>query len=60
MAKILFFSPNSAVWLFAYPEALVAEALKKENNEIVYIRAERLFQIIVFLCLLIVLRMKQV
>jgi hypothetical protein len=35
--KVLFFSPHSAIWVHAFPEALVAEALKQEGNEIVYV-----------------------
>jgi hypothetical protein len=35
--KVLFFAPHSAVWIHAFPEALVAEALAQEGNEIVYI-----------------------
>ncbi len=35
--KILFFSPHSAVWVHAFPEALVAEAAAQHGNEIVYI-----------------------
>jgi len=43
MAKILFFSPNSAVLSFADPEALVAEALREEGNEIIYITCGKAF-----------------
>jgi hypothetical protein len=35
--KVLFFSPHSAIWVHAFPEALVAEALAQEGNEIVYV-----------------------
>jgi hypothetical protein len=35
--RILFFSPHSAIWEHAFPEALVAEALLQNQNEIIYI-----------------------
>ena len=35
--KIMFFSPHAAIWLHAFPEALIAEALQQEGNEILYI-----------------------
>jgi hypothetical protein len=35
--KILFFAPHSAVWIHAFPEALVAESLKQAEHEIVYV-----------------------
>jgi hypothetical protein len=35
--RILFFAPYSAVWNHAFPEALVAEALKQGGHEIVYL-----------------------
>lgn len=35
--KILFFSPNSAIWVHAFPEALVAEAAAQQGNEVVYV-----------------------
>jgi hypothetical protein len=35
--KIIFFSPHSAIWIHAFPEALVAEALAQESNDIVYV-----------------------
>jgi len=35
--KILFFAPHSAIWVHAFPEALVAEALTQHGNEIVYV-----------------------
>jgi hypothetical protein len=35
--KILFFSPHSAIWVHAFPEALVAESLAQQGNEIVYV-----------------------
>jgi hypothetical protein len=35
--KVLFFAPHSAVWIHAFPEALVAESLKQAGHEIVYV-----------------------
>ncbi len=35
--KILFFAPHSAIWVHAFPEALVAEALAKAGHEILYV-----------------------
>jgi hypothetical protein len=35
--KILFFSPHSAIWVHAFPEALIAEALHQGGHEIVYV-----------------------
>ncbi|HEY3308697.1 MAG TPA: hypothetical protein VGJ93_09605 [Desulfuromonadaceae bacterium] len=35
--KIMFFSPNAAIWIHAFPEALVAESLAQQGHEITYI-----------------------
>jgi hypothetical protein len=35
--KILFFAPHSGVWIHAFPEALVAEALQQDGHEITYV-----------------------
>lgn len=35
--KILFFAPHSAIWVHAFPEALIAEALHQGGHEIVYV-----------------------
>lgn len=35
--KVLFFSPHSAIWAHAFPEALIAEALAQAGHEIVYV-----------------------
>ncbi len=37
MAKIIFFSPHSLIWVHAFPEAIVAESLMKSGHDIVYI-----------------------
>lgn len=41
--KIVFFSPHSAIWIHAFPEALVAETLKQAGHEIVYVGCGRTF-----------------
>lgn len=35
--KILAFAPHSAIWVHAFPEALVAETLKQSGHDIVYV-----------------------
>jgi hypothetical protein len=35
--KLLFFSPHAALWVHAFPEALIAQALRQAGHEIVYI-----------------------
>jgi hypothetical protein len=42
--KVAFFAPHSAVWIHAFPEALVAEALEQEGHEILYLTCGRVFQ----------------
>jgi hypothetical protein len=39
--KILFFAPHSAIWVHAFPEALVAEALQQKGHEIIYVACGR-------------------
>jgi hypothetical protein len=39
--KILFFAPHTAIWVHAFPEALVAEALRQGGHEIVYVTCGR-------------------
>lgn len=34
---MLFFAPHSAIWIHAFPEALVAEALQQHGDEIIYV-----------------------
>ncbi|MGD9592592.1 MAG: hypothetical protein AB7V32_08740, partial [Candidatus Berkiella sp.] len=41
--KVLFFAPHAGIWPHAFPEALIAESLAKEGNEIVYITCEKSF-----------------
>jgi hypothetical protein len=35
--KILFFAPHAAIWVPAFPEALIAEALQQKDHDIVYV-----------------------
>ena len=35
--NVLVFAPHSAVWIHAFPEALVAEALMQEGHQIIYV-----------------------
>jgi hypothetical protein len=41
--KIIFFAPHSAIWVHAFPEALVAEALKQHGHDIQYIGCGEVF-----------------
>ena len=42
--KVLFFAPHSAIWIHAFPEALIAEALRDSGHEISYITCGRQFK----------------
>lgn len=42
--KIMFYAPHAAIWSHAFPEALVAEALMQEGNEIIYIGCGKQFR----------------
>jgi hypothetical protein len=42
--KILVFAPHSAIWIHAFPEALVANALQSAGHEIVYVSCGRTFE----------------
>jgi hypothetical protein len=42
--KILFFAPHSAIWVTAFPEALIAEALQREGHEIIYVTCSGQFK----------------
>lgn len=35
--RVLFFAPHSAIWIHAFPEALIAEALGQSGDEIIYV-----------------------
>jgi hypothetical protein len=41
MKKVLFFSPHSHIWLHAYPEALLAEALVSQGMDVHYVTCGR-------------------
>lgn len=42
--KVLFFAPHSAIWVHAFPEALVAEALQQAGHEVLYVTCGRSFR----------------
>lgn len=39
--KLLFFAPHSALWVHAFPEALVAESLQQFGHEVIYVGCGR-------------------
>lgn len=41
MTKVLFFSPHAHIWLHAYPEALLAEALVSQGMDVHYVTCGR-------------------
>jgi len=43
VSKVLFFAPHSGIWVHAFPEALVAEALVKHGHDLVYITCGKVF-----------------
>ncbi len=43
MSKVLFFAPHSGIWVHAFPEALVAEALVKHGHDLLYITCGKVF-----------------
>ena len=40
----MFYAPHAAIWSHAFPEALVAEALMQEGNEILYVGCGKQFR----------------
>ncbi len=42
--RILFFAPHSAIWVHAFPEALVAEALQQHGHDIAYVSCGGTFE----------------
>jgi hypothetical protein len=42
--KAVFFSPYSFIWLHAFPEALIVEALQKNGFDITYLTCGKLFE----------------
>lgn len=41
--RFLFFAPHSALWVHAFPEALVAEVLRDRGHDVVYVDCGKLF-----------------
>lgn len=41
--RIIFFSPHEGIWVHAFPEALLAESLKKQGHEVYFITCDRIF-----------------
>jgi hypothetical protein len=41
--KVLVFAPHAAIWVHAFPEAVIAEALAKAGHEILYVACDRQF-----------------
>jgi hypothetical protein len=41
--KIVFYAPHAGIWVHAFPEALVAEALAQSGHQIVYVTCDRQF-----------------
>jgi hypothetical protein len=39
--KIMFFAPHAAIWVHAFPEALIADALRQGGHEIMYVSCGR-------------------
>lgn len=42
--KILFFAPHAAIWVHAFPEALIAETLAQSGHAIVYVSCGEVLQ----------------
>ena len=42
--KTVFFSPHAAIWVHAFPEALIAEALAQNGHDVVYLTCGRVFE----------------
>ncbi|MBI3544728.1 MAG: hypothetical protein HY075_15770 [Deltaproteobacteria bacterium] len=43
MSKIVFLSAHAGIWRHAFPEALVAEALRQAGHEVKYVTCDRVF-----------------
>ena len=41
--KILVFAPHAAIWIHAFPEAVIAETLAKAGHDILYVTCDRQF-----------------
>lgn len=44
LLTILVFAPHSAIWVHAFPEALVSEALQQANHRVIYITCGEAFK----------------
>lgn len=44
MGKVLFFAPHSGIWVHAFPEALIAETLGKQGDDVVYVTCGEVFR----------------
>lgn len=44
MLKVIFFAPHAALWVHAFPEALVAETLAQSGHEVVYVTCGTAFR----------------
>jgi hypothetical protein len=42
--KIIVFAPHAAIWVHAFPESLVAEALAQHGHEIIYVSCGKVFK----------------
>jgi UDP:flavonoid glycosyltransferase YjiC (YdhE family) len=41
--KIIFFAPHTAIWVHAFPEAIIAESLLQKGHEVIYLTCGELF-----------------
>ena len=41
--KVLFFAPHSAIWVHAFPEALIAKTLKQAGHEVIYVGCGKVY-----------------
>jgi hypothetical protein len=41
--KILVFAPHAAIWVHAFPEALIVETLRDRGHDIIYVGCDRIF-----------------
>ena len=44
MKKAVFFAPHAGIWFYSFPEAIVAESLKHEGYDIVYVGCDEVFK----------------
>lgn len=41
--KVLVFAPHAAIWIHAFPEAVIAETIAKAGHEVLYVTCDRQF-----------------